>query len=196
MTHERSNQMTIVTHHAKAGDENITFEIVIDARLRTMARWSMHGNTIKLRIPRGMSRRDIERLIESIVPRIARQRTRAARKSDVNLTERAQAINQEFFGGELTWSSIRWVSNMKQRLGSCTTGGATDGDIRISERIRNWPTYVVDYVIAHEICHRKHPNHSTEFWDYLGRYPLVQKALGFIEGISFAEGSNPDDMLD
>jgi hypothetical protein len=187
---------TISSREVQAGDETLTVEITMDARLRTMARWSLHGNVVKLRIPYSTSRKDLERLIESIVPRIARQRKRATRQSDLNLMGRARALNDQYFGGELSWNSIRWVKNMKQRLGSCTTGGTTDGDIRISERIRPWPLYVIDYVIAHEICHRKYPNHSAEFWTYLARYPLTQKALGFIEGISFAEGSNPDDMLD
>jgi predicted metal-dependent hydrolase len=88
------------------------------------------------------------------------------------------------------------VSNMKNRLGSCTTGGSTDGDIRLSDRMRNWPTYVIDYVLAHEICHRKYPNHSPDFWAYLSRYPHTPKALGFIEGIAFTEGEDPDSLLD
>jgi len=62
--------------------------------------------------------------------------------------------------------------------------------------IARWPDYVIDYVIAHEICHRKYPNHSPEFWNYLARYPHATKALGFIEGIAYAEGGNPDMLMD
>jgi predicted metal-dependent hydrolase len=85
---------------------------------------------------------------------------------------------------------------MERRLGSFTTGGTTDGDIRISERIRNWPAYVVDYILAHEMCHRKYPNHSEEFWAYLSQYPYVERALGFLEGIAHTEGTDPDTMLE
>ncbi|MFN8420591.1 MAG: M48 family metallopeptidase [Anaerolineae bacterium] len=188
--------MSDLSLEVKAGDETLTVEVTVDSRLRTMARWSLHGTVIKLRIPRGTSHKDVQRLIEGIIPRVARQRKRSARRTDVDLTQRAQEINQRYFNGELMWNSIRWVSNMRNRLGSCTTGGATDGDIRISERIRNWPQYVVDYVIAHEICHRKHPDHSAAFWDFLARYPHTEKALGFIEGIGFSEGHTPDEMMD
>jgi hypothetical protein len=188
--------MADLSIEVKNGGETLTVEVTIDSRLRTMARWSLHGNTIRLRIPRGTTNTDVQRLIDGIVPRVTRQRKRSARRSDLNLMQRAKEINDAYFDGELAWNSIRWVSNMRNRLGSCTTGGATDGDIRISQRIRDWPPYVVDYIIAHEICHRKHPDHSAAFWDYLARYPHMQKALGFIEGIGFAEGQNPDDMLD
>ncbi|MBX3085395.1 MAG: M48 family metallopeptidase [Anaerolineae bacterium] len=188
--------MTILTHEIETGDGKLTIEISVDSRLRTMARWSLNGETVKLRVPRNITRTDLERLIQDIVPRILKQRKRAARTSDVNLMERAAAINAAYFNNELSWNSIRWVSNMQHRLGSCTTGGTTDGDIRISDRIRRWPQYVVDYILAHEICHRKYPNHSQEFWDYLASYPHTQKAIGFIEGIGYAEGRSADDMLD
>jgi predicted metal-dependent hydrolase len=83
---------------------------------------------------------------------------------------------------------------MTHRLGSCTEGGATDGDIRISDRIQQWPAYVIDYIIAHELAHRKHPNHSTEFWAYLANYPLTERARGFIEGIAYGQ-NDPDSLL-
>jgi predicted metal-dependent hydrolase len=180
----------------QAGAETLTLRIETDNRLRTTARWVMRGETIILRVPATMSRDDINRIISNITPRIVKQRKRATKQTDINLMTRADALNRQYFGGELQWHSIRWVGNMRNRLGSCTTGGTTDGDIRISERIRNWPEYVVDYVIAHEICHRKYPNHSPEFWNYLARYPDATKALGFIEGIGYAEGADPEALLD
>ena len=59
----------------------------------------------------------------------------------------------------------------------------------ISNKIKNWPDWVVDYVIAHELMHRRHPNHSEAFWsDLRTAYPLTEKARGFIHGASFASG--------
>jgi predicted metal-dependent hydrolase len=188
--------MTTITREISIGNETLILEVVVDPRLRTMARWALNGKTVRLRIPRGTSRKDVERLISDIIPRIAQQRKRTAHQTDRDLMARAQTLNLQYFNGELSWNSIRWVNNMKLRLGSCTTGGATDGDIRISERIRSWPQYVVDYILAHEICHRKYPNHSSEFWQYLARYPFTEKALGFIDGIAYAGGHNPDEMLE
>lgn len=180
----------------KAGHETLIVSVEPDVRLRKTARWTMRGEKIHLRVPKAMARPQVDQLIADIGPRIARQRKRASRQSDDSLMERAARLNREYFNGELNWHSIRWASNMRHRLGSCTTGGPTDGDIRISERIRQWPEYVLDYILAHEICHRKHPNHSPEFWDYLSRYPHTTRALGFLDGISFAGGENPDSLID
>jgi hypothetical protein len=84
---------------------------------------------------------------------------------------------------------------MSQRLGSCTNGGPTDGHIRISDRIREWPDWVIDYVVAHELAHRLFPNHSAEFWATLVRaYPLTERARGFIEGVAFSHGHAADEI--
>ena len=177
------------------GPFTLTVTVKRDKRLRTSARWTLRDDTIAVRVPAGLSSRRLDDLIDDVVARVLRQRAKARRRNDGDLERRARAINRAYFGGELRWHSIRWVSNMTSRLGSCTSGGATDGDIRISDRIRAWPDYVIDYVIAHELAHRKHPNHSPAFWDYLARYPHVERARGFIEGIAYGQGSSPDDLL-
>ncbi len=188
--------MPLVQREFKAGRETLKLVVDDDPRLRKFARWSLRGDTVYIRVPRNTKPKEIEELITTITARVARQRKRAKRQIDTNLMERAARLNALYFDGELSWHTIRWVPNMNHRLGSCTTGGSTDGDIRISERIRQWPEYVVDYILAHEICHRKYPNHSPEFWQYLERYPFTAKALGFLEGIAFAEGSDPDSLMD
>jgi predicted metal-dependent hydrolase len=178
------------------GNERFTVAVEPDSRLRKSARWTLREQTIRVRVPRDMTRAEIDQILKKIHARITHRRNRAQTQSDDQLMERAMALNRRYFEGHLSWKSIRWVGNMKRRLGSCTNGGPTDGDIRISERICHWPAYVVDYVIAHEICHRKHTDHGEDFWNYLSRYPFVEKARGFIEGIGYAEHADPDSLLD
>jgi hypothetical protein len=175
--------------------EMVTVRVEPDARLRTTGRWTLRRDVLTLRVPAGLTRPEIDKMIGELRARVARQRKRARRQTDDTLKKRADEINQKYFGGELSYHTIRWVGNMKRRFGSFTTGGPTDGDVRLSERMRDFPAYVVDYVIAHELCHRKYPDHSPEFWEYLSRYPFAERARGFLEGISHAEG-NPDSGVD
>lgn len=52
------------------------------------------------------------------------------------------------------------VIDPKTRWGSC----AADGDLMFSWRLILTPPVVLDYVVAHEVAHRVHMNHSKKFW--------------------------------
>ena len=177
------------------GSQTLTVQVTRDRRLRSSVRWTLAGDTIQVRVPPQLPADRLESMLDEIVTRVLKQRTRARRLNDDDLEQRARQINRRYFDGELSWHTIRWVSNMAHRLGSCTSGGATDGDIRLSDRIRHWPAYVLDYVLAHELAHRKYPNHSADFWAYLARYPHTERARGFIEGIAYAQGDDPDSLI-
>ena len=181
---------------AEPGDEPaIQVEVVRDGRLRTRIHWEWNGDQVRVRAPRRVPQRELDRLVAEIVQEVKQKRARVRARADADLEAQARQINEKYFGGEIQWHSIRWVSNMRKRLGSCTNGGPTDGDIRISDRIKGWPPWVTDYVIAHELAHRKYPNHSKAFWAYLHRYPRAERARGFIIGVAFQLGEDADDWL-
>jgi predicted metal-dependent hydrolase len=166
-----------------------------DKRLRKSSRWEwQQDGTILLRVPYRLPNQIIQEHIDKIRNQLDRQRKLAEKRTDSELQKRAEVINQKYFGGKIQWNAIRWVSNMNTRLGSCTNGGSTDGHIRISDKIKSWPQWVVDYVIAHELVHRLHPNHNQRFWSMLTEsYSLTEQARGFIKGVGFAEGTSYED---
>jgi predicted metal-dependent hydrolase len=161
-----------------------------DKRLHKTIRWEhMPDGSMLLRVPHRLPKRQIGNLLEQVTNQLDKQNAMHARRNDETLSQRAQLINKKYFNGELQWTAIRWVSNMNTRLGSCTHGGPTDGEIRISDKIKDWPAWVVDYVVAHEMLHRRYPHHSAAFWDNLhSAYPLSERAFGFIQGINYASG--------
>jgi predicted metal-dependent hydrolase len=173
----------------------ITVEIVRDGRLRSRVHWEWNGDHVRIRAPRRVPQRELDRLIADIVADVKRRRTQVQARADADLEAMARRINAKYFGGEIAWHSIRWVGNMRKRLGSCTNGGPTDGDIRISNKIRGWPEWVIEYVVAHELAHRKHPNHSRAFWSYVARYPQAERARGFLLGVAFQLGESADEWL-
>jgi predicted metal-dependent hydrolase len=57
------------------------------------------------------------------------------------------------------------VTDPQQRWGSCSV----DNIIRLNWRLMLAPLPILDYVVAHELCHVRHKNHSPRFWGFLAR---------------------------
>ena len=57
------------------------------------------------------------------------------------------------------------VRDYKSRWGSCSS----KGEISYNWRIIITPNHIVDYVVVHELCHLKHPNHSPAYWKSVKR---------------------------
>jgi len=189
MTRQLNPEPAIVRRVPDGGGHTLEVEVTYDRRLRRNAHWTVADTTIQVRVPASIPPHALEAVLDDIVQNVLAYRTRARERNDADLERRAREINQTYFDGELRWHTIRWVSNINHSLGTVTEGGSGDGDIRISDQIKLWPQWVIDYVIAHELVHRKYPNHSAEFWAYLGRYPLTERARGFIDGVRFVEGA-------
>ncbi len=166
----------------------VRVELKRDKRLRRTIRWQrLSDGTLLVRVPLRTPKRAIGPLLDEIRGQLVKAVATRKRRTDIDLQQRAERINHKYFDGKMEWNAIRWASAMHSRLGSCSRGGTTDGDIRISDKIKDWPEWVVDYVIAHELMHRRHPNHSATFWSELRTaYPLTEKARGFISGVGFA----------
>ncbi|MBN2864544.1 MAG: M48 family metallopeptidase [Thiotrichales bacterium] len=75
------------------------------------------------------------------------------------------------------YSAIQ-VKSYKSRWGSCYS----DGRIQFNWKLMQAPTWVIDYVIVHELCHLKHANHSPAFWNLVEiHYPRTQEAKRWLK---------------
>jgi predicted metal-dependent hydrolase len=146
-------------------------EVVRSAKRRKTVSASIVGGRVVVRMPTWMSRAQEEEYVTALVAKLERRR----RSEGVDLTTRAGLLARRY---ELpTPTSIRFVSNQSSRWGSCTP---STGEIRISDRIAGFPTWVLDAVVVHELAHLVHLRHSPQFWELAHRYPLTERALGFL----------------
>lgn len=148
-------------------------------RTRTVSAFREDGLIVVV-IPARLSAAEEREWVDKMVERVTTAEHRR-RPSDDELMRRAVQLSRRFLDGLATPLSVRWVDNQNSRWGSCTPADRT---IRISDRVRGMPPYVVDYVLLHELTHLLVHGHGPEFWGWLERYPTLQRARGFLEGVS------------
>ena len=143
------------------------------------------GGRIVVSIPARMSKADEREMVPQMVAKIRAQEA-AATMSEEALQIRVDELLTEL-APEITLrpSSINW-RGMRERWGSCT---GTDRTIRISDRLKGAPDYVVDYVLFHEAIHLQYFDHGPEFKALLARFPLEYQAEAYLSGYEAAENA-------
>jgi predicted metal-dependent hydrolase len=106
---------------------------------------------------------------------MSRRFARVLRSEHVDLPNRAKQLARDL---ELPQpAEVAFSSRQKQRWGSCVP---ETGRIRISDRLIDFPPWVLDYVIVHELAHLVVADHSVRFWQLVERYPLSERARGYL----------------
>lgn len=140
-------------------------------------------------MPQGLSAGAEQQHVDELLAGLRRRRGRHDALEDDLLT-RARAVARRHLGptssvATKSCASVRWVSNQQFRWGSCTP---SDGTIRISDRLRTAPDWVVDAVLLHEWVHLSEPGHGPTFYALVRQYPKYHEAQTFLAGASWAAG--------
>ena len=151
-------------------------------RRRTVSAYR-DGEVVVVMIPARFTRAEEREWVAAMVERV--QASEARRKlTDDGLMTRAAQLSETYLGGAARPVSVRWVTNQTRRWGSCTP---SDRTIRLSSRLQGLPSWVVDYVLLHELAHLIEPGHTPAFWGLVEQYPQFERAKGFLEGMAAAE---------
>jgi predicted metal-dependent hydrolase len=155
-------------------------------RRRTVSAYR-DGSRIVVLIPARFGQDEAQRWAEEMVAKVtereSRARSRGPRRSDEALSRRCAELSGLYLDGLPSPSSVRWVSTMRSRWASCSPSDAT---IRVSSRLREMPSWVLDYVLVHELTHLQVAGHGADFWALVGRYPRAERARGYLDGVGAA----------
>lgn len=167
--------------------ENIQFNIIYSPRKTLSLEIKPDGFTI--RAPKGIPRREINNFVKSKQSWIKKQlskiqaRQEALEQSPVftmdeirGLADKALVVIPEkvkkyapIVGVDYGKITIR---NQRSRWGSCSS----KGNLNFNCLLMLFSDEVIDYVVVHELCHRKHMNHSAAFYEEVERvFPEYRK---------------------
>lgn len=154
--------------------------VIESARRKKTVSARLVDDTIEIRMPTGLSRSERERHIRNLGAKVL------SKASPIDLASRARTLAKRYDLPEP--STITWSTRQNSRWGSCTP---STGAVRLSHRLRTYPSWVLDYVIIHELAHLVEPNHSAAFHDLVARFPRAERAEGFLIAVGLGHAGSP-----
>ncbi|MGQ0823564.1 MAG: M48 metallopeptidase family protein [Actinomycetota bacterium] len=156
-------------------------ELVRGTRRRKHVEGVLVGDTLRVSFPYRMSRAEAEQVALELADRMRRR----ADPVCIDVAARARRLAREH--GFPRPRRVEWSSQQVSRWGSCTVD---DGVIRVSSRLAQYPPWVLDYVLVHELAHLLVPHHGPRHDDLVNRFPRAERARGFL----VAKDLDPDDF--
>ena len=147
---------------------------VIRSRRKTIALQVDRDGQVTVRAPYRMSRAQIDAFVEkhrSWVEKKQKELTRLRENRRViTEQERAEGIAaaKRYIPQRVAYYVARMgvsygritIREQKTRWGSCSS----KGNLNFNWKLMLMPEEVLDYVVVHELAHRKEMNHSSRFW--------------------------------
>jgi predicted metal-dependent hydrolase len=151
-------------------------EVRRSARRRKTVSAEIVGNSLVVSVPARMSRAEESEWVRTMARRMAERSRRHRLNSEGALRRRAAQLAAEYLDG-VTFAEFTYGGVDKTRWGWCDP---KERRIRLSLALAEYPAWVRDYVIVHELAHLLVPDHSERFWALVNRYPLTERARGFL----------------
>jgi predicted metal-dependent hydrolase len=142
----------------------------------------LHGRTLSVSAPHRVSVRELN----DTILELARRLIRRSRADVLNSRGGAEAIARKVaarFPRPPRVAEVRFVTNQTSQWGSYSP---QTGIVRLNAALRQMPPWVLEAVVAHELAHTFHLDHTPAFWNLVRSVcPKTDRARAFLDGVSW-----------
>lgn len=140
------------------------------------------GDELRVSAPHRVSEEEVDEAVEALARRLIRRRRAREINTEVDALALARRVARRFPDPPKIVAA-KFSTRQTTRWGSYNTGTCT---VNLNAALRQMPNWVLEAVVAHELAHVRHPNHSPAFWTLLREScPETDRARGFLEGVNW-----------
>jgi len=189
------NMLTEIILNDKVTNENIRVQVIRSGR-KSLGLEVRPDGTVLARIPARLSDRELKAFIEKqqdwILKKVDQVKKRADARTKIKVPSvdalsdaEIQKIKDKIADRVKYYCAVMQVTvgritirNQKTRWGSCSS----KGNLNFNCLLMLMPPEVIDYVVVHELCHRKQMNHSKAFWKEVEKIiPNYKDSVGWLK---------------
>jgi len=162
--------------------DGVTLTLIVERKRVKNINARLHESTLSVSAPLNTPQATLDQAILELARRLIRR----AHARHVNAEEDALALATAVaarFPNKPEVAAVQFVTTQEARWGSYSARTRT---IRLHAALREMPRWVLEAVVAHELAHVTHMNHSPAFWALLRRVcPATDRARAFLPGVSW-----------
>jgi predicted metal-dependent hydrolase len=170
------------THPQTITIDGVTLTLVVERKRVKNINARLRESTLSVSAPLNT----LQSTLDKVIPDLARRLVRRVHARQVNAEEDALALARSVaarFANRPEVAEVLFVTTQEARWGSYSPATRT---IRLHAALRRMPRWVLEAVVAHELAHVAHHDHSPAFWKLLRRVcPDTDRARAFLAGVSW-----------